>query len=434
VISTEDAPQEALFRPKYGRGDIVFRLSGAYRIKTLSPPEGECTTSAGELMERALREPVASATLEDLARGARRVVISIPDGRRPPIAREVLPAIIARLVASGVDLAGVAIFIASGAHTPGPDEDPRQLVGDGVPSEIAIVRNYSRRASDFKLVGITHRGTPVMINNLLLQADLNIVISGVAFHYFAGVSGGRKMVLPGACHVETIKANHRLTIDRDGDLDPSCRSGNLDGNPVHEDMVEGMSHLGNVFMINMVLDGWGRVRDVTCGDGVASHLEAAKRVRALLEVSVAARCDLAVAGAGGYPFDVDLIQTHKAIDHAAHSVRDGGALVVAASCSAGVGSESFLPWFDLGGIKAATKKLLRDYTLNGQTALALMKKLQRIRIILVSSLDRALVERTGMTFAADPAEALTKAETVVGSGPLTYIFPTASGILPVVEG
>jgi nickel-dependent lactate racemase len=149
---------------------------------------------------------------------------------------------------------------------------------------------------------------------------------------------------------------------------------------------------------------------------------------------VAAPCDLAVAGAGGHPFDADLIQTHKAIDHAAHSVRDGGALVVAASCSAGVGSESFLPWFDLGGIKAATKKLLRDYTLNGQTALALMKKLQRIRIILVSSLDRALVERTGMTFAGDPAEALTKAETVVGSGPLTYVFPTASGILPVVEG
>jgi nickel-dependent lactate racemase len=426
------------FRLKYGKGEITFRLGRERRVKVISPPgsdrpESDREVGARDLLAEALKHPLASASLADLASGARRVVISIPDGTRPPVARQILSDVLDEILRSGVDLHNISIFVASGAHSGAREEDLRHLVGDGVSPAIPIHQNYSRRASDFKLVGITGRGTPIMLNNLLLEADLNVVIGAVAFHYFAGMAGGRKMIVPGACHVETVRANHRLTLNDDGMLHPMCRNGSLEGNPVHEDMVEGMNYLGNIFLINAVLDGWGKVREITCGNGVASHLEAVRRAKHLLAIPIGERCDLAIASAGGYPFDINVIQTHKAIDHAAESVRDGGVLVVAAECSGGIGSDSFLPWFGVGDARAVSRKLLTQYELNGHTALALMKKTERIKIILVSSLDRAAVGTMGMTSGENLDEALAQAEACVGKAPLTYVFPTAWGILPVLE-
>jgi nickel-dependent lactate racemase len=129
-----------------------------------------------------------------------------------------------------------------------------------------------------------------------------------------------------------------------------------------------------------------------------------------------------------------VIQAHKSIDHAAASVRDGGVVVVAAECAAGIGSDTFLPWFGLGDARAVSRRLLAQYELNGHTALALIQKLERLKIILVSSLDRSLVERMGMILARSLDEAVSLAGAYVGKKPLTYILPMAWGILPVAEG
>jgi hypothetical protein len=108
-------------------------------------------------------------------------------------------------------------------------------------------------------------------------------------------------------------------------------------------------------------------------------------------------------------------------------------LVLAAECSAGIGSETFLPWFGVGDARAVSRKLLKNYELNGHTALALMKKLERIRIILVTGLERDTVESMRMGFAADLDEALADALACVGTSPLTYVLPIAWGMLPLVE-
>jgi nickel-dependent lactate racemase len=360
-------------------------------------------------------------------------VISIPDRTRPQVARLLLPGVVSALTASGVALHTISIFVASGTHAGASEDELRELVGHDVPSEITIHQNYARRAPDFRLVGITRRGTPIMLNNLLLEADLNVVVSSVGFHYFAGMTGGRKMVVPGACHIQTVIANHKLTLAEDGHLNPLCANGALEGNPVHEDMLEGMAYLGNIFMINAVLDGWTEVRDITSGSATASHLEAAKRAKRLLEVPLAERCDLCLASAGGHPLDVDFIQAHKSIDHAAQAVRDGGALILAAECSAGIGSATFLPWFAAGGPEALSRKLRAKYELNAQTALALMKKLARIKVFLVTALERATVETMGIGYAASLDEAVAAARTGLGAHPLTYVLPIAWGMLPFVE-
>jgi nickel-dependent lactate racemase len=428
----DKAPRETTVTLSYGRGEITARLGDGVRARVLAPPRSSAADPVA-LLGRALEHPVASAELVDLAHAKRRVVISIPDGTRPPVARLVLPAVVAVLTEAGVEPHNINIFVASGAHAVASDDDLRDLVGDGLPDGISVQQNYARRAPDFRLVGITRRGTPVMLNNLVLEADLNVVIGSVAFHYFAGMGGGRKLVMPGACHTQTIAANHRLTINADGSLNPQCASGALEGNPVHEDMLEGMAYVNNIFMINLILDGWARVAAVTSGHPTESHLEAVKQAKRLLEFPISERCDLAIAGAGGYPLDVNFIQAHKSIDHAAGAVRDGGVLVAAAECSAGIGSETFLPWFGAGDARAVSRRLLERYELNGQTALALMKKLERIRIVLVSSLERDAVETMGLGYAAGLEEAVADALASLGASPLTYVLPSAWGLLPLVE-
>ena len=433
VIPAKGPARGKVYPLRYGHGHVPFSVAADSRIRFVEPPES-LSADVSDLSRRALESPVGSDALGLLARRAKSVVVLIPDATRAPVARRVLPEVMRSLGEAGLADAAVTVFVAAGVHAPVCEEVARSLAGDAIGPATRVVQNDSRAAGDFVCVGKTGRGTPINLNKLVAEADLKVAISAVGFHYFAGMGGGRKMIVPGACNYETVRANHRLSISEDGDIHPACRSGVLDGNPVHEDMLEGLRLVEGVFMVNVVVDGWGEIRDVVAGDAALSHLEAARRAKSALEVPSGPRCDLAVASAGGYPFDQDLIQTHKSIDHAAECVRDGGAIVAVAECSRGVGSQTFLSWFGLGGRVALARKLVADYQLNGQTALSLLKKLERVKIFLVSSLARGIVQRTGMAPARDLAEALDAAARIVGAKPLTCILPAAWGILPVPEG
>ncbi len=414
----------------YGKQEVAVDLTGCLKVKTFTPPEPEALSDPESMTRASLSGPVESPSLGALAREARRAVIAIPDRTRPRVAGEILPVVLDHLLEGGLDLGQISIFVSTGTHAEHSDEDLRGLVGDTA-AGLAVYQNRSGRLEDYEDLGTTRRGTPVLINRKILEADLKIVIGTVAYHYFAGWGGGRKMLVPGAASIETTRANHRLTIDDKGDLHPGCRNGVLDGNPVHEDMVDAARTIPGVFSVNVVLDGWSRIAGVVSGDLIESHLAGIEAARPLLEMPTGGRCDLAVASAGGYPFDLDFVQAHKTIDHAAGCVRDGGVVIVLAECADGLGSDNLMSWFELGGAEAVSRRLLWQYQIHGHTALALMKKLERIRVILVSSLGRRTVEGLGMMAARDIEEAVTLADRCPGEKGLTYIFPCAWGILPV---
>lgn len=379
----------------------------------------------------AIANPIGTRPLIDLTTGKRRVTICIPDRTRPRIAKLLLRDLIALLESGGITRANISIIIGAGSHGSHSSDDISDVVGGKI-ENVEIKQSVGNDKKMFGFVGRTSRGTPVWLNRAVLDADLVVLVTSVTTHYFAGWGGGRKMILPGVAHVESIWANHRLTLTQEGEITELCGCGKLDGNPVHEDMVEAAGMLENLFCINVVLNGWGKPIDLTAGDVIKSHLVAVEAASKIHFVHVPRRCDLAIASAGGFPFDIDLIQSHKAIDHVAECIEDGGAMVMAAECAYGLGSESFMSWFDLGSIRQVGKKLLEHYELNGHTALALMKKIERFSIILVCSLDRKLVEKMGMIHASSVEEGIGIAKKIVGADPLTYVFPQASGVVPVV--
>ena len=131
---------------------------------------------------------------------------------------------------------------------------------------------------------------------------------------------------------------------------------------------------------------------------------------------------MVIASCGGYPKDINFIQSHKAINNAAAFVQEGGHLIVIAECPDGVGSTTFLPWLEMESYQAAFDQLKNSYEGNGGTALSMMEKLKRIRISLVTELDEKVSRTIGFTkITSDQAQDL-----VLKASSSVAVIPNAS--------
>jgi nickel-dependent lactate racemase len=380
-------------------------------------------------IDRALASPIASPPLEEVARGARRVHVVVPDATRAAGTRELLAATLAALGRAGVEPARVAVVFSLGLHRSPSAEERRRLLGEWE-GRLEVVPCEPDRAEDRADLGRTSFGTPVWLGRRALAADRVILAGSIGFHYFAGFTGGRKAILPGLAASASIRANHlRVLGEGDSARDPRVRPGNLDDNPVHLDMQEAAAKVGPAFLVNSVTDDAGRVVAVFAGHWREAHRAGCEwfAERRALRAPQARR--LVVASAGGYPKDINLIQAHKAMEHAQAAVADGGALVLAAECRDGIGHAGFLSWMarrsDLGAFRAR----LRDhYEVYGQTAYALAAKLERFRVVLISALPEREVEAAGMAPASSLVRALEMARLWTGDTPAWWV-PHAGAVV-----
>jgi lactate racemase len=307
-----------------------------------------------------------------------------------------LPILLEALVAHGADPRQIRIYVAYGTHMPQNGKESRRAYGDAFSRYQWIEHRCDAAAAAFVELGQTSRGTPVRLRADILAASCLVTFGAISHHYFAGFGGGRKLVFPGLGEQNAIYANHGLFLDpAQRGLCQGCRSGRLDGNPLAEDLAEVESFRPADLAVHAILDSHGQVCDLLVGQGGAHFRRACARHAGHWEVRSEAPYDLVVASCGGFPKDINFIQSHKPIHHAADFVRSGGRLIVLAECRDGIGSRTFLPWFELGGWDRAFDRLAARYVGNGGTALAMMAKLQRIRISLVSTLDPALAGLIG---------------------------------------
>ena len=183
----------------------------------------------------------------------------------------------------------------------------------------------------------TH-GNKVYLNRTFAEADVKVLLGDVGFHYYAGYGGGRKSVLPAVSGEETIKHNHALL------LHASAKTGVLAGNPVHEDMTEAAKLAKVDFMLNVVINSKGEIVKAFAGDLEQAFLEAVKLVDAMYRIVVDRRADIVVVSPGGYPADLNLYQSYKAVDNALEVVKRGGVIILVAECPEGHGNQVFYDW------------------------------------------------------------------------------------------
>ena len=176
-------------------------------------------------------------------------------------------------------------------------------------------------------VGSTQKyGSKVFLNRVFAEADVRILTGDVCLHYYAGYGGGRKSVLPGVSGEETIKHNHAML------LDANAKTGVLDGNPVHEDMIEAAKLAKVDFILNVVTNKKGEVVKAFAGDLEQAFSEGVKMVDEMYRITVDRRADIVVVSPGGHPADVNLFQAYKGLDNALEATKRSGVIVLAAEC------------------------------------------------------------------------------------------------------
>ncbi len=373
---------------KYGRRKISLPLSDRTDIFQIHEPDKKITPS---LFASRLREELERLNLDfsDIA-------IVVGDKTRLCGYPEYLPVLISTLENFGADPDRMTLFIAYGTHALQTDKECLEAYGDSY-QNVRFIHHDCMDDKCFVNSGKTSRGTSVLIRRDIVETGFLITFGAVSHHYFAGYGGGRKLIFPGLGQKESIYHNHGLFLDKKRQtLSPCCQSGVLDKNPLAEDLAEFETFCPADLAIHGILDSKGQVCDLLPGVGTDHFQNACVEHGKHCEVAVTRDYDLVIASCGGYPKDINFIQSHKAIEHASKFVRNNGILIILAECQDGVGSKTFLPWFEMGSWKNAFDRLAQNYEGNGGTALSMMAKLKRIRILMVTQLSDSICKTIGV--------------------------------------
>jgi nickel-dependent lactate racemase len=380
-------------RLPYGTGTVEVRLP-AGDFLTLSLPPESGPGLGHEAVKATLTNPIGSPPLAGLAGPETDVVVSVPDATRRAGAQVYLPALVELLGELDVPDENITFLFATGLHRPVGEMEKIRIVGPDLFERIACLNHNPVDEDNLVALGETSRGTPVSIHRRACDAGLVIATGAVSFHFHAGFGGGPKAVVPGLAGEETIRRNHLLSLEGEAGWHPGCRPGRTEGNPIHEDLLEAVGLLDTpVFLANSLVDSSGAIFDFVAGGMAAAHAIARDRYRSRFGRALDGPVDAAVVSAGGRPGDTNLIQSHKAIAHAAGVVRDGGTIVLAAECVEGLGHPDFEHWLDFRtaeDIYRETRTCRKKYP---QTAFALREKASRFDILYVTAMEADLVAR-----------------------------------------
>ncbi|QKV79877.1 nickel-dependent lactate racemase [Amycolatopsis sp. Hca4] len=398
----------------------------------VTPVHHPVTEPAEVLLRRALREPVAGPPLRERVRPGQTVAISACDGTRPQPRDLMIPAILAELDGV-VRLEDVVILVATGTHRGNTDAELRAMFGDDVAGTVRIVNHDARDRASLTWLGRHGDDVPVWLNSEWVAADVRITTGFVEPHFFAGFSGGPKLVAPGLAALETVLVLHDAR--RIGHRNATW--GITEGNPVHDDVRAIAAATGVTFAFDVILNRDKAVIGAFGGDLLAMHAAAARAARDVAMRPVPAPFDVVVTTNSGYPLDQNLYQAVKGMSAAHRITRPGGTIVCAAECRDGfpdhgsyreVLASASSPAALLAEISA------RAVTVPDQWQVQIQAKIQdECRVVVhtdfLSEADLATAHLTRTTdIAATVAEALDRA----GPGARACVLPEGPLTIPYV--
>jgi len=300
-------------------------LSGVIR------PNEVMSTGGPEAIRLGLEHPFGARTLKEFLEGAEDVVFIVNDGTRPTPTSQVL-----KVLEESIRMERHRFLVATGAHRAPTEEEYVQIFGEAIHRLRNKIHVHDARHDHMVLLGTTRNGTEMWLNELAVKADRLVIITSVEPHYFAGYTGGRKSFLPGVAAYKTIEQNHRLAMR------PEAQALRLDGNPVHEDMVDAINELHGkpIFAIQVVLDRHQQIYRVAAGDLQRSFHKAVEWANQVFCVDIHEKADVVISIAS-YPMDIDLYQSQKAIENGKRGLKPGGSIILVSKCRAGIGDEAF---------------------------------------------------------------------------------------------
>jgi nickel-dependent lactate racemase len=413
----------------YGKTEICARVPTRNFLGSIEPKERAPIPDGKTEVERALREPIGSKRLGEIVKPESKVAVVVDDATRPSPSHIMVPPLLNELNSAGVKDENIVIVFGCGTHRPVKHEETILLLGEEVANRVESI-SHDCRAQDLIHVGTTQKhSTKVYLNRTFVEADARILTGDVCYHYYAGYGGGRKSVLPGVSGEETIKHNHSMI------LEANAKTGVLEGNPVHEDMVEAARMAKVDFILNVVTNSKGEIVKAFAGDMEQAFFNGVKAVDETYRVTVDRRADIVVVSSGGTPADLNLFQAYKGVDSALEVVKRGGVIVLVAECPEGHGNQVFYDWMvKYGDLKTVEHEIRRNFVLGGHKAYYLLKALQSHQIILVSSMpDYYAASTFKLKTARTVNEALNEAFNIAGRNAKVWTMPYGNYTLPEVK-
>lgn len=419
------------FSFKYGDGHMDFSYPDEDILGVIEPTHVEIPdTTEREKIEYALDHPIGTPTLEEMISPDNTVCILVPDTTRQwGRPEQIINVLVERLEAIGVKDENMLIVSATGTHKKQTPQEHINIVGEEIYKRIKVVDHVC--TENLVSLGKTSRGNEIKVNATVMQYDKKITIGAVVFHFLAGFGGARKYVLPGIAGRDCIMDNHSQYFAPGGvgsGRNMMVSPGSYEENPVSLEMFEAARMAGIDFNVTDVIGPDKQIAFVYAGDISDSHAAAVEKCRLLDGAFIDAPADMVISSGMGYPKDINLYQTiSKPMTNSLGAIRgdSDSVMIIASECREGIGNadtEKMLFEFDNPTDREIYTR--ENYTIGLNIAYMITAFAEQFHLIMVTSLDPSVFDKTKIHPAKDVNEAIEIARKLTGKEHLkAYIMP-----------
>ncbi|MDH7481051.1 MAG: nickel-dependent lactate racemase [Armatimonadota bacterium] len=365
---------------KYGQGHITLELPDKQILAICRAHDLDGVEDPVLEIKRALQNPIDSLTLKSLAVGKKSAAVVVDDVSRPVPYPLVLTPVLDTLVMAGIPEERICVIAATGLHRPMTKEEFDKWVGP-YKGRVQVENNQPDNPLGLSELGVTSLGTRISVNKKFMEAELKVLTGDVDYHQFCGYGGGAKSVFPGLSNREAIEANHsNLEI-------PGTGMGRIKGNPVRMEIDEVGRMAGVDFILNVVQNSKKEIVGAFAGDMISAHRAGAALVDRMYKMRVPCRADIVIASQGGYPRDIDLYQSQKALQASRKLVKDGGKIFILAECREGHGNDLFDEWMrEATSAEEIISRIKKKFVMGGHKAYQYVRDIKGVEVFLYSAL------------------------------------------------
>jgi len=389
--------------------DIEINIPEENLIGVIKPKEFPLTNEREEI-KRAIKNPIDSKPLREIAKPEDKVVIVVTDITRKCRDDLICPVLLEELHLAGVKDKNIAFLLALGAHRPMTKEEAIEKLGRKIVDRFPVINHNCRNKDELVYLGDSKQGFPIYINEIVANADVKITTGLIEPHLFAGYSGGVKTVSVGVAGYDTLNATHSYTVLSN----PKTKLGIIKGNIFREFLNEVADRVGVNFIVNLVLNKRGNLVRAFAGDRIKAFEEGVRFARQIYEVKINEQADIVISSPG-YPKNLNLYQATRAANSVIFGpkpiVKKGGVIIIPAPCKDGVGDEDF--YRVMSGAKSPDKVIeqaKRDgFKVGEHKAFVLSKILKHASIIMSDcKISQKILDNLHLLYAETLQQALNK--------------------------
>ena len=368
----------------YGKKSLQVEIPDENILDIVKPKELIPPDSAENILKEAIKNPLGTDKISEFVNNNDSIAIVVDDYTRPCPNELLLKPILEELKKIGVSDSNIKIIIATGTHAPPNFEKIKETVGDKIARNYNVVSNDVKN-SEYVSIGNSKFGNKIEVLKEYIESDIKIILGDIVYHYFAGYGGTRKSILPGICSQDTIQNNHAMLFDE------KSKTGSLKGNKISEEMFEALYKAGCDFCLNVVLNSDKKIIGAWAGKADLVMNEGVKLIDSMYKREITKKADIVLVASNGYPQDINLYQSMKALHLATKGVKKGGVIIFVAECIEGVGSDLYLNWLKkYKNSDEIEKELSKNFILGAHKAYYHRKATENNSIFLLSSLDNRL--------------------------------------------